>query len=414
MPAFLSQSNLSRGDLSLILTNDLGYRVDPYSVKWTVFTNTGIRVSGNRLPAIRAGTGEYYAPWGICAKGGCHQITWEYQIEPGCEVIQHSESFFVIDRNRFCCSSAACSAVAPSAGCTTFMLGSLLGRGDLSIFLKDGDGIPLNAYSVTWQIVDMCGCVVTPERAGVQATVGEYYADWYVNVLGGDYTIRWKVIETIDSPAQSFSQSISIISPTTSICSSVGIFGVPCDADSVCLVSYSLSLVPCYGHPSFSNCGTPCSIAPSSMVCPVMPTNCCDFEIPRIVHLAEQNLPAGGAFTNQPAYSIPSRIRTVTFYIKYRRNSAGGRGSFKLLWGNGTEEAQSTLIDEAFTDINATSSQSMFLNVYNGPTPSNNDFITFSIETVVPGGSKTVRLLASELGVPMDPGVIEITLTAST
>lgn len=414
MPAFLSQSDLGRGDLRLILTNELGYRVDPYAVKWTVFTGAGIRVSGNRLPAIRAATGEYYAPWHACGGNGCHQVVWEYQNSPGCDPVSSTETFFIIDPGHFSCCATSCAPVSSNSGCTTFMIGSLLGRGDLPIYLKDGDGIPISAYSATWQVIDACGCAVTIERPGVQATVGEYYADWYVNALGGDYTIRWNIIETIDSPAQSFSLKFSIISPTATICSSNGMFGVPCDSDSVCLISRSSSLVPCFGQPSFSSCANTCSVPSTPMVCPVMPTNCCDFEIPRIVHLSEQNLPTGGGFTNQPAYNIPSRVRLITLYIRYRRNLAGGRASFKLLWGNGTEEAQSTLIDSAFSDVSATSSQNMFLNVYNGPSPSDDSFITFSVETVVPGGSKTVRLLASELGQPMMPGIVEITLTAST
>ena len=92
----------------------------------------------------------------------------------------------------------------------------------------------------------------------------------------------------------------------------------------------------------------------------------------------------------------------------------GGRAALKLLWGNGVEEVQSTMVDEGFVDVNDTSFQNMLLSVYNGPAPIDDSFVLFQIEAVVPGGAKTVRLLAAEAGNPGSPGVAEITLTAST
>jgi hypothetical protein len=361
MSVYQSQSDLSRGDLRLFLTNAQGYKVDPFSVKWTVFSEDGRRVSGNRLPAVRKGTGDYYAPWHACVKSGCHTIVWDYQLQPGCGVQQFSESFFVLSSTQFsCCASSACSS-SPNADCMTFMSGSVLGRGDLALYLKDSDGIPINAYSVTWQIFNSSGCPVSAEINAIQVTLGEYYADWFVNVGGGDYYIRWKVLETQDTPAEAFDYRFSVISSCASICTSNTLCSYTCDN-------------PC-PPPLFPTDGPP------------MAVNCCDFEIPRVVHLSEQLLPVGGAFTNQVVYNIPSRIRRISFYIRYRRNLPGGRGSLKLLWGNGVEEVTSTLINNDFTNTPDTSVQNMYLSVYNGPTPLDDSFIFFQVETIVPGGS---------------------------
>lgn len=389
MPVVTSQSDLENGVLRLFLTNDLGYRTDPFSVRWTVYDSNGNRVSGNKLTASRSGVGDYYAPWRVCSGTGCHEIVWEYQNYPGDEVQYARQGFFVKSSSCFCCSSPGCESKS-SGSCSAFYIGSTLGRGDLSLYLKDGDGIPFDAYSVTWQIYNSTGCAISPVADAVQVTVGEYFANWFVNISSGEYTIKWKVIEEAGSPAQSFSQSLSILCSSTSVSYSPE-------------YSYCESVDPCPPYqiinPSDGNCH--------------MALNC-DFEIPRVIHLSSQNLPVGGAFTNQAQYIIPSRIRLVTFYIKYRRSAPGGYASFKLLWGNGTEEAQSTLINGNFANNGQDSQQNMYMNVYNGPAPLTDDFITFSIETIVPGGSKTVRLLSSEVGLPMNPGIVEITLTAST
>jgi hypothetical protein len=126
-------------------------------------------------------------------------------------------------------------------------------------------------------------------------------------------------------------------------------------------------------------------------------------------------LPAGGAFTNQVPYQIPARIRRVTFYVTYSRGTAGGYGVFRLLWGNGVEETQSTLIDCNFDTITtAGSSQDMFLNDLIGPAPVDGNPVSFTLELTIPGGATTVRLLAAEKGAIGAVGTVGITLTAAS
>lgn len=308
MSVFATQSDLSRGDLRLVLTNDSGYRIDPFSVKWTILTAGGSAVSGIGLPAIRAGVGDYYAPWHACARPGCHKIVWEYQLYPNNDIQKAEENFYVVSSN----DSYSCKTCISSSdvSCSTFFSGSALSRGDLPVYLKT-DGIPLDAYAVTWQIFNSCGCPMSPERSGIQAVVGEYYADWFVNVGSGDYSIVWKINESIDSPTESFTQNFAVISNSVNIWTSQGIYSVQAcspvspyqglltNSTSCCSVSSGFAV-------SSSNV---CSSAFSQVVCPTMPNSCCDLEIPRVVHLSLQSLPVGGAYTDQPVYNIPSRIR---------------------------------------------------------------------------------------------------------
>lgn len=394
MPVIVSQSDLGKGDLRLIITNDLGYKTDPFYVKWTIFDINDNRISGNKLPAIKSGVGNYYAPWFACAKKGCHKIIWEYKLFPTCEPTYLQQDFYIQSADNFSCSCSPCTDSSNTSKCSAFPIGTQLGRGDLSIYLKDGDGIPLSAHAVTWQIYNSNGCQITALKDAVQVVTGEYFADFFVNVGAGEYYIQWKVLETSDSPAEVFTYNFTVL------CSSINVCIYAPQEIFYCCGSAANQIPYCFS--------TTLPQDNSSML------QCCDFEIPRVIHLSEQNLPVGGAFTNQPKYLIPSKIRLITFYIRYRRNGTGGFASLKLLWGNGVEEAQSTLINGDFINNSQNSLQNMYMNVYNGPVPLTDDFITFSIETVVPGGSKTARLLASESGLPMQPGIIEITLTAST
>lgn len=420
MPAFLARSNLSRGDLRLYLTNDLGYAQDGYNVRWSIFSKDGIPASGTKIPAIKAAVGEYYAPWCSKTTNGCYDITWEFQESPGTAVEQITESFFIIEPSSYqCCPNFICGSQSTDPGCSTFFVGSLLGRGDLPLFLTNSDGVPTNAFAVHWQIFDCRGCAVVERTEATSGpNMGEYYASWFVNVLGGDFTIKWDWIEEADSPLSTKSMRFAVISPTALFYSRNGVcFSLAANPCSPCLIPYTGSSSCCPSSAVIPHSySVPCSYSPvpSPASCS-MSDRCCPFEIPRVVHLITQNLPAGGAYTNQPAYEIPSQIRKITFYISYTRGVANGRAKFRLLWGNGTEETQSTLLSHDFDEYSsAISNQDMYLQDMNGPIPDGPNPISFSIETTVPGGAKTVRLLASESGMQGAPGIISITLTASS
>jgi hypothetical protein len=135
----------------------------------------------------------------------------------------------------------------------------------------------------------------------------------------------------------------------------------------------------------------------------------------RQVHLPLQMLPLAGAFTTQNQFSIPTRIRRVTFYLTYTRGAADGYAIFRLLWGNGVEENP-----EAILNIDSGSGgpvwigQQLRMQDLHGPAPIDSSPLDFSLYATVPGGATTVRLVAAEKGALANPGMLAITLTAST
>jgi hypothetical protein len=128
-------------------------------------------------------------------------------------------------------------------------------------------------------------------------------------------------------------------------------------------------------------------------------------------------LPAGGNYTNQNKFPIPTCIKKITFYITYTRGGVDGYAVFRLLWGNGTEEIQETILDcdikqEPGDTVHV--GQDLFSQDLFGPAPMDDNPISFVLYACVPGGATTVRLLAAEKGAKLTPGTIGITLTAST
>ena len=437
MPAFLARSDLSSGDLRLNLINDDGFAQDAFKVTWTIFSSDGVPVSGRDLPALKCGVGRYYAPW--CAKtvNGNYRIVWSVEENSRDEVVTHEEKFFVVEPSAYqCCPNFICDNGQPDPGGLTYLTGSSLGRGDLPIFFKDSSGISIDPFAVLWTIYNVVGYPITPRMEATRADTGEYYANWFVNAIGGDYYVQWEWVEESGDPAESKKLYFSVISPPALVFTSRGNCNTggatscaPAGPDccSSCIAPLFQTQVvnkkvlsggggSCRAFVGSILCVPPISLPPSSPSVPASfpSSSCCPFEVSRVPHLSTV-LPAGGAFTDQASFIIPSGIRRVAFYITYTRGSQGGYSLFRLMWGNGTEETQSSLIDMDFISISSVaSSQNMYLNDLQGPVPTNDDPINFTLETGVPGGATTVRLLAAEGGVVGAPGTVSISLTAAS
>ena len=160
----------------------------------------------------------------------------------------------------------------------------------------------------------------------------------------------------------------------------------------------------------------PCSSVSHNLVmAPSQGSCCCDYEISRKIHLVTQILPGFPIFTNQSKFLIPTRVKEITFYITYTRGAPNGYAVFHLLWGNGTEETQETVRDlDIIPEDTSHVAQSLFLQDLLGPTPVDDNPISYVLSVTIPGGVTTVRLIAAEGGVPDSPGTIGIALTAST
>jgi len=406
MTLFFPDTCLSKCDLTFKLNNDLGYPKDAVSVKWTIYSSNGERVSGLKLNAAKSGVGEYYAPWKVISKNGGYKIIWEYQEKFGGPILKKESMFFVVNPNSYVCpTDNVCNDGIPPTGFNTFLSGTLLTEKDMALFLRNENNILTDADIVCLTIYDILDRAITPKFYAVRFGTGKYYAPWFVNVTTGNYYVIWEYKESLTAPLTSVKQNFCVINPL-----------LPC----VLLVSkchQSTSLI-CSSIRKHQPCGTTMSSCPQTkpIVCSTVLVNskCCPFELDRVVHLSTQILPIGNIFTNQSQYVIPSGIRKIAFYITYTRGSYGGHAILRLMWGNGIEETQSTLINENFVEINtAESSQNMFINDLVGPAPINNNPISFMLETASPGGTKTVRLLAAEGG-SGTPGTISITLTASS
>jgi hypothetical protein len=413
MPALLSRSLLSRGDLRLFLSNDEGYSQDAYDVRWTVYDLSGNAVSGYRLPATRSTTGEYYAPWYSDVSQGNYEIEWAYWPDPTSEPVLKREKLYVVDPGAW--PNRIAPKVQPAPGGLAYWIGSQLGRGDLPLFLTDESGLPAAAYACYWTIYDLNGIPASERSGGVLAAPGEYYAPLLVNLTPGRYSIVWEFTRSVDSPFESATLDFQVLGPYIASC------GFPVGSScSTTARETKASGLSCAVIPSSIICGVIQSVSHSSFTIqsiPVVaqaPSSCCvSVDIPRTIHYAQSTLPAGGAFTSQLPFPMPLGTKRITFYITYTRGAPGGYGTFRLMWGNGVEEVQETVIDTDLFISQPVGAQNLLLQDLDGPVPTDGYPISFTVYASVPGGATHVRLLAAERGMTALPGTIKIVLTGS-
>jgi hypothetical protein len=109
----------------------------------------------------------------------------------------------------------------------SFNVGQELGRNDLSIFLVDELGVPVNAAEITFAIYFVDESAGPPgtevligpsERTPVNPAIGEYYAALLVppGASSGDYRIRWSFKRILADEPQEVVQEFGVSDP--SIC----------------------------------------------------------------------------------------------------------------------------------------------------------------------------------------------------
>jgi len=421
MPSFLVRSNLARGDLRLYLTNEEGYAQDAASVRWTVFDPYGVRISGSNIPAIKAVVGEYYAPWFSDVRNGNYTIRWEIQETHASAPKFIEEKFFVVDPSSYP-SGYVLSSGIPLPGEKTYLSGTNLGPNDLPLFLRNDDGVLTDALAVFWTILNVAGTAVTPRYAAPHIGLGAYYAPWYVNVSSGDYSVLWEFQQDSDSPMQSIKMGFSVINPSAPIvnqlvdasCGAPGFDNaiVICPVIQSVLVNCTSPTIACGVSITVSG-GGGCGPAYIPSVCVPSTSYCTPVTIPRTIHLDYQPLPPSGNFTDQAPYQLPVGIKNITFYIRYARGAVGGQAGLQLFWSDGTQEYQETIVDLDVNGPTIMGQQGLYLQNLVSPIPTDDDPIDFVLYVSVPGGAKTTRLIANEIGVPGSPGSVGITLTAS-
>jgi len=107
-----------------------------------------------------------------------------------------------------------------------FNVGTELGRNDLSIFLVDSLGVPINAAEIFYTIffVDQSSGppgievpIGAAERTPVNPSIGEYYAALMVppGASAGDYRIRWTFKQTLADEDQVVVQEFGVTDPVS-------------------------------------------------------------------------------------------------------------------------------------------------------------------------------------------------------
>jgi hypothetical protein len=107
-----------------------------------------------------------------------------------------------------------------------FSVGTELGRNDLSIFLVDELGVPVNAAEIYYSIYFVDESVGPPgievligpeQRIPVNPSVGEYYAALLVppGASAGDYRIRWTFRRTLMDEYQEVVQEFGVSNPAS-------------------------------------------------------------------------------------------------------------------------------------------------------------------------------------------------------
>lgn len=101
-----------------------------------------------------------------------------------------------------------------------FLPGTVLGQGDLDIFLTNADGNPSNAYEITYAIYYVDPTPPETEvligsvgRIPLNPNVGEYYASLQVptNASPGTYRVRWNFMQFAGSPMQQVVQEWAVV-----------------------------------------------------------------------------------------------------------------------------------------------------------------------------------------------------------
>jgi len=113
----------------------------------------------------------------------------------------------------------------------TFKRGQELSRGDLDIFLKTRSGNPRDAAEIYYDIYDFTTGVEVllppADREPLNPTIGEYYASFIIphDANVGNYRIRWRFRQNLNSQQAEVVQEFSIVADTTQV---VTIPGITC------------------------------------------------------------------------------------------------------------------------------------------------------------------------------------------
>ena len=130
--------------------------------------------------------------------------------------------------------------------------------------------------------------------------------------------------------------------------------------------------------------------------------------LPQMVHRAVAALPAAGAWTGSvdtPDKTGMARFKDITWSISYTRGAVGGFPRFRAIW----KDSLGTEFQDAITFPS-----SIELAYIDGPVPPDGTALNYIFSSINMAAFSSVRLEASEAGVPATPGTLAIWLSART
>lgn len=112
---------------------------------------------------------------------------------------------------------------SPAKASLLFAPDTIIGRGDLALYLKDDENRPVKASEVSYSLYHVtkeASSLVGPsKRVPINPKEGEYYASFYMpsDASDGIYRIQWKFRKSSKDFETIMSQEFRVLSPTSQI-----------------------------------------------------------------------------------------------------------------------------------------------------------------------------------------------------
>ncbi len=279
---------------------------------------------------------------------------------------------------------------------------------DLEIMFDDECNDSFDVERISYEIHNSNNKLVSGRSIKpIRYKVGHYYSQWYTGNRPGLYSIVWNY--SINGKSYTKNQPFLVHKFEGN--------------EKVIYIDAETAMKLCNNQCNQVFADTGCNHwqheCVSNAYCQPVNTQQCTnkqkhIDISRTAHIQTSVLPLNGSWTSQQQYYIPTGVEYITFYIGYKRNAINGYPSTRIMWGDGVNEFQETVVDSNMhVDNSSSHHQVLSLQELDGPVPVDDSTVNSIIYTKIPGGVKSVRLLAREKGSVSNPGIITVTLTGS-
>jgi hypothetical protein len=209
MNFFNVNTDLSRGDLSIIIRDLEGRTLDALKVTYSIFDTNCTLVSGRDLSSINYYDGVYYAPYRT-VNPGTYVAKWFVN---GSEI--YSTNFYVAQSGQFTIVDGQVkpASLLPDPSSKTYVVGYVTSVDDLALYIKNEYCELVDADNVRYRILRPDGCVVVDYQVASRAGVGHYFVIWIVNGLSGTYSIEWNYTDPFTGITSAPSMKFNVFCP---------------------------------------------------------------------------------------------------------------------------------------------------------------------------------------------------------